>query len=234
MSQKTPHGIYDLEQYREHTRVFRDRGHAGDVLAHMLNSYKQDVQMVLGIPAGGVPVGVVVAETLNAPFDVAVVSKITLPWNPEAGYGAVAFDGTVRLNKALMARIGLSEAEIQKGIEETTAKVNRRVAKLRKKRPFPVLSEHYTILVDDGLASGFTMLVAVEALKKAGADNIIVAVPTAHKESLDAIISKVDAVFCPNIRSGLRYAVAVAYERWSDVDESEVLNNLEKVWGTPT
>ena len=71
-------------------------------------------------------------------------------------------------------------------------------------------------------------------MKKAGADHIIVAVPTAHKESLDAIISKVDAVFCPNIRSGLRYAVADAYERWSDVDESEVLNNLEKVWGTPT
>jgi predicted phosphoribosyltransferase len=234
MPQKTPHGIYDLKQYREHTQVFRDRVHAGDVLARMLNPYKQDVQMVLGIPAGGVPVGVVVAETLNIQFDVAVVSKITLPWNTEAGYGAVAFDGTVRLNKALMARIGLSEAEIQTGIEKTTAKVNRRMAKLRKKRSFPVLSAHYTILVDDGLASGFTMLVAVEALKKAGANHIIVAVPTAHKESLDAIISKVDAVFCPNIRSGLRYAVADAYERWSDVDESEVLNNLEQVWGTPT
>jgi len=230
MPQKTLHGIYDLKQYREHTQVFRDRVHAGDVLARTLDPYKQDVQMVLGIPAGGVPVGVVVAETLNIQFDVAVVSKITLPWNTEAGYGAVAFDGTVRLNKALMARIGLSEAEIQTGIEKATAKVNRRMAKLRKKRPFPVLSEHYTILVDDGLASGFTMLVAVEALKKAGANHIIVAVPTAHKESLDAIISKVDAVFCPNIRSGLRYAVADAYERWSDVDESEVLKILKRVW----
>ena len=234
MPQKPPHGIYDLKQYREQTRVFRDRVHAGDVLARMLNSYKQDVQMVLGIPAGGVPVGVVVAKTLNVPFDVAVVSKITLPWNTEAGYGAVAFDGTVRLNKPLTARIGLSEAEIQTGIEKTTAKVNRRMAKLRKNRPFPVLTEHYTLFVDDGLASGFTMLVAIEALKKAGADHIIVAVPTAHKESLNAIITKVDAVFCPNIRSGLRYAVADAYERWSDVDESEVLNNLEQVWGKST
>ena len=119
MSQKTPHGIYDLEQYRENIRVFRDRVHAGDVLARMLDPYKKDVQMIMAIPAGGVPVGVVVAEKLDLQFDVAVVSKITLPWNTEAGYGAVAFDGTVRLNKALMARIGLSEAEVQTGIEKT-------------------------------------------------------------------------------------------------------------------
>jgi len=163
MPQKKPHGVYELKQYREYTLVFRDRIHAGDIL-------------------GGVPVGVVVAETLHVPFDVAVVSKITLPWNTEAGYGAVAFDGTVRLNKALMARIRLTDAEIQEGIK-----------------------------------------------KNAGADHIIVAVPTAHKESLDAIVSEVDAVFCPNIRSGLRYAVADAYERWSDVDESEVLKILKRV-----
>ena len=233
MSQKPSHRIYDLQPYREQKRVFRDRVHAGDVLARMLQPYIQDMQMVLGIPAGGVPVGVVVAKTLKLPFDVAVVSKITLPWNTEAGYGAVAFDGTVRLNQALTARIGLSDTDIQTGIEKTTAKVNQRMARLRKNRPFPVLTEHYTLLVDDGLASGFTMRVAIEALQKAGADHIIVAVPTAHKESLNAIISKVDAVFCPNIRSGLRYAVADAYERWSDVDESEVLINLEQVWGTP-
>ena len=101
--------------------------------------------------------------------------------------------------------------------------------KLRKKQPFPALSGQSTIIVDDGLASGFTMRVAVEALKNAGADHIIVAVPTAHKESLDAIVSEVDAVFCPNIRSGLRYAVADAYERWSDVDESELLKILKRV-----
>jgi predicted phosphoribosyltransferase len=229
MSQKAPQGVYDLKQYREHTRVFRDRIHAGDVLARMLEPFLKDEDLVLGIPAGGVPVAVVVARTLNLRFDVAVVSKITLPWNTEAGYGAVAFDGTVRLNSALIARIGLTEAQIRVGIKETTAKVNRRMEKLRKKHPFPDLSGQSTILVDDGIASGFTLRVAVEALKKAGAKQIIVAVPTAHKESLDAMVSQVDAVFCPNIRSGLRYAVADAYERWTDVDESEVLKILERM-----
>lgn len=229
MSQKAPQGVYDLKQYREHTRVFRDRIHAGDVLARMLEPFRKDEDLVLGIPAGGVPVGVVVARTLNLRFDVAVVSKITLPWNTEAGYGAAAFDGTVRLNSALIARIGLTEAQIHAGIEKTTAKVKRRMEKLRKKHPFPDLSGQSTILVDDGIASGFTLRVAVEALKKAGAKQIIVAVPTAHKESLDAMVSQVDAVFCPNIRSGLRYAVADAYERWTDVDESEVLKILERM-----
>lgn len=228
-----PHGVYDISQYKEQIRVFRDRQHAGNVLAGMLHTYKDNIQMILGIPAGGIPVGSVVAEALHITFDVAVVSKITLPWNTEAGYGAVAFDGTVRLNKDLIDQIGLSEVQIRAGIEDTTAKVHHRMKNLRKKHPFPDLSGKSIIIVDDGLASGFTMLVAVEALKKAGAEHIIVAVPTAHKESLDAFMSKGDAIFCPNIRSGFRYAVADAYEWWSDVDESEVMKILERVWNAP-
>ena len=168
----------------------------------------------MGIPAGGVPVGAALAEALHIPFDVTVVSKITLPWNTEAGYGAVAFDGTVRLNKDLIAQIGLSDAQVSVGIDNTTVKVQRRMKNLRKHRPFPDLIGQSIILVDDGIASGFTMLVAVEALKKAQAEHIIIAVPTAHKESLDTVMSKVDAIFCPNISIGWRYAVADAYERW--------------------
>ena len=228
-----PHGIYELDRYKEQTRVFRDRQQAGSVLADMLHAYHKDIHMILGIPAGGVPVAAAVAEALNIPLDVAVVSKVTLPWNTEAGYGAVAFDGTVRLNKDLIAHIRLSKAQIRAGIDDTSAKVHRRMNNLRKARPFPDLSGKSIILVDDGLASGFTMRVAVEALKKAGTAHIIVAVPTAHKESLDAVMSKVDAIFCPNIRSGWRYAVADAYERWSDVDESEVVQILGRIGKTP-
>ncbi len=134
----------------------------------------------------------------------------------------------------MIAQIRLSAAQIREGIEDTTAKVHRRVENLRKNHSFPDLFGLSIILVDDGLASGFTMLVAVEALKTAGAEHIIVAVPTAHKESLDTVESKVDAIFCPIIRSGWRYAVADAYERWSGVDESEVMKILERVWNAPS
>jgi len=230
MSPELPHGIIELNQLKEQSRVFRDRHHAGDVLARMLHPYRRDNQLVLGIPAGGVPVAAVIAQTLHIPLDVAVVSKITLPWNTEAGYGAVAFDGTVRLNKALLAQVRLSDTEVRAGIEATTAKVRRRVKHLRQNIPFPILSGRSIILVDDGLASGFTMRVGIEALKKGGAEQIIAAVPTAHKEALNIILSKVNAIMCPNIRSGWRYAVADAYERWSDVDESEVMKIIERAW----
>ena len=122
------------------------------------------------------------------------------------------------------------ESLIRTGIDDTTAKVQRRVEYLRKKRLSPDLSGLSIILADDGLASGFTMLVAVEALKKAGVAHIIVAVPTAHKESLDRVESKVDAIFCPNIRSGWGYAVADAYKKWWDVNDSEIMKILNRLW----
>jgi hypothetical protein len=123
--------IIDLPEMREHTHVFQDRTHAGQVLARMIAADDKEAGIILAIPAGGVPVGVVMAEKLGLDVDVAVVSKITLPWNTEAGYGAVAFDGTVRLNKDLVRRVNLTDDVVNKGIEKTTAKVARRVKKLR-------------------------------------------------------------------------------------------------------
>ena len=221
--------IFDLPELREKTRVFQDRNHAGKILAGMLEAFRKTDGIVLGIPAGGVPVGVVVATQLGLPFDVAVVSKVTLPWNTEAGYGAVAFDGTLRLNEDMLRHLDLSKEDIKKGIAETSDKVRRRVSRLRGKQPFPDLSKRSVILVDDGLASGFTMRVAVEALRKEGAGHITVAVPTGHRRSVEVIAKEVKALYCPNIRGGWSFAVASAYEWWSDVDEEDVVNILEEL-----
>jgi predicted phosphoribosyltransferase len=98
----------------------------------------------------------------------------------------------------------------------------RRNAELRGKKSFPKLVDRTVILVDDGLASGFTMLVAVEALAKNGAQNILAAIPTGLLRSIETLSSRVEAIFCPNIRSGMVFAVADAYENWSDVSENEV------------
>jgi putative phosphoribosyl transferase len=223
MDQKTPPNIIERPDLRERSHVFRDRAHAGGVLAEMLAPYCQTDAMVLAIPAGGVPVAAVIAERLKIPLDVAVVSKITLPWNTEAGYGAVAFDGTVRLNEDLVPRLGLAEEQIQEGIGQTTQKVLRRVKKFRGDRPFLDLSKRSAILVDDGLASGFTMLVAIEALRNAEARAICVAIPTGHWSALQRMAQEVEAVYCANIRSGLSFAVADAYEVWTDVVEEEAV-----------
>ena len=122
----------------------------------------------------------------------------------------------------MLTHIRLGEDQVQEGQANTLKKVNRRVKRLRGDRPFPELTERAVLLVDDGLASGFTLLVAAEAVKKAGAASITVAVPTGHLESIQKIVGQVDAVYCPNIRSGMRFAVADAYEYWSDVAEEEL------------
>ncbi len=215
--------VIDLPEYRDRVCVFRDRAHAGEVLAGMLEEYRSTRTLVMAIPAGGIPVAAVLARRLSLPLDVAVVSKITLPWNTEAGYGAVAFDGTVRLNRDLLSRLGLSEKEITEGKAATAGKVERRVRRFRGDRPYPSLIQERVILVDDGLASGFTLLVGVEALKKGGTGEIVVAVPTGSAGAVRRVSAVVDRLYCANIRGGWSFAVADAYERWTDVSEEEAL-----------
>src|SRR5512143_3571685 len=213
--------IFDLPQLRNRVRVFRDRASAGKVLAGMLDGYRGSDALVMGIPAGGVAVAVEIAKELHLTLDIAVVSKITLPWNSEAGYGAVAFDGTVMLNEELLSRLNLSQQEIQTGIKKTEQKGSRRVTMFRGDRPLPDFKRSI-ILVDDGLASGFTLRVAIKGLRRNGAANLVLAVPTAHSESVQMMLGEIEAIYCPNLRSGLSFAVAEAYEEWSDVDEREV------------
>jgi len=110
--------LVEIPELRNMIRIFRDRKHAGTVLSEMMVDYKDTESIVFGIPAGGVPVAASMALNLNLDLDVAVVSKITLPWNTEAGYGAVAYDGTVKLNTDILSQIGLTDDEIKKGIEK--------------------------------------------------------------------------------------------------------------------
>lgn len=229
MEGKIENKIVERRQLHGRSYVFKDRAAAGRVLAEMLEKYRGSDALVLAVPAGGVAVASVIAEELNLPLDVAVVSKITPSWNSEVGYGAVAFDGTMRLNEELLSRMRLSEQEIQEGTKKTEQKVARRVKRLRGDRPM-LDFRHPVILVDDGLASGFTLIVAIEALRKSGAQEIILAVPTAHEESLQRVLEKVEAIYCPNIRGGFSFAVAEAYEDWHDLDEEEVIKILSEFY----
>lgn len=213
--------VFECPELRGRTRVFRDRAHAGDSLAPLLEPLQSCHPVLFAVPAGGVPVAVALARRLGFRLDVAPVSKITLPFNTEVGYGAVAFDGTVRLNAELVRQVGLSRREIQRGIRETRAKVQRRAARLRGTRRLVVAPDTTAILVDDGLASGFTMLTAAEALRNCGARSVMVAVPTGHSHSIARLAPHVDKIFCANVRSGMTFAVADAYQEWYDVSDEE-------------
>lgn len=216
--------IIESAELCDRTRVFQDREHAGQVLAQMLKVYRDTSATVFAIPAGGVPVAAEIARELNLPLYAAVVSKITPPWNSEVGYGAVAFDGTVRLNEALVERLNISQEQMEEGIIETRRKVKRRSSLFQSDQPLEALLGRPAILVDDGLASGFTMHVAVEALQKRSSSQVVVAGPTGPAHTVRRIAADVDRIYCPNIRSGITFAVADAYKHWSDVTEQEALD----------
>lgn len=216
-----PGNVVEMPELRECLHIFRDRSHAGEMLAEMLDDYRETDAIIFAIPAGGIPVAVAVAERLRFHLEIAVVSKITLPWNTEAGYGAVAFDGTVLLNRELIRYFDLTEEQIRDGQYKTTQKVMRRVRGFRGDKPYPDISHQTVFVIDDGLASGFTVLTALQALQKAGASKLIVAVPTASLSAIERIAPHVEFLYCVNVRGGWRFAVADAYMNWADIDEAE-------------
>ncbi len=229
MAVKNQQKVFEFQQYRNKQFVFRDRAEAGQVLSGMLEAYRETDTLILAIPDGGVPVAVVLSDELNLPIDVAVVSKVTPQWNTEVGFGAVAFDGTVRVNQEFPQAVGMSNQEVQKRIAFTKKKVRRREKIFRGGKPLPKIAGRVVLLVDDGLATGSTMSVAVESVRKAEAKKIIVAVPTAHQEALNLISKDADELYCANVRSGFHYAVAQAYKFWTDVTEPEAAELLSKL-----
>jgi putative phosphoribosyl transferase len=208
---------------RDRLRVFENRTDAGRRLAGFLSSLETiEDPVVCAIPAGGVPLGLEVVRSLRAPLKMTVVRKVRIPWNPEAGFGAVTWDGRVFLNRALMAGLNLSESEVNASIARARANVQERVEKFASGRIDPSLIGRSAILIDDGLATGYTMLAAVEAARTESPGQVIVAVPTGSLSSVEFIAQKADLVVCLNIRTSASFAVAQAYERWHDVTDQEV------------
>jgi predicted phosphoribosyltransferase len=225
----TTENIHILPELSNRVHVFRDREHAGEILAGMLQVYRDSETLVLGIPAGGVPVAAMIATQLGLSFDILSVSKILFPWTTESGFGAVAFDGTEWINESAVRHYNLDANSVQTAIKEAQEKVQRRHQRFHGTSPFPNLKDRTIIIVDDGIAAGSTIRVGILALQKAQTGKIIIAVPTAHDSSLYPIAELVDAIYCANLRGGYSFAVANAYQNWTDVSEDEVATILEQI-----
>jgi predicted phosphoribosyltransferase len=220
--------IHELCELHNKAPVFRDRAHAGQALAGMLEEFQGGDVIVCAIPAGGVPVGAEIAQRLGLPLEVIPVSKILFPWTTESGFGAVSFDGTEWINRSIVRQAGMDEQTVAAQVEEARAKVRRRLQRFRGGRPFPELKGRTLIAVDDGIAAGSTMRAALAALRKQEPRRLIIAVPTAHDISLIGLAAHADAIYCANIRSGYSFAVAEAYAQWCDISDDEVTELLAR------
>ena len=210
------------------TAAFRDRREAGRRLASKLGVYagRADV-IVLALPRGGVPVGAEVATALRAPLDVFVVRKVGVPWHEELAMGALASGGVRLLNEDLIRAYGISDNEVNRAMQREQLELERRETLYRGGRPFPDLRNKTVILVDDGLATGSTMRVAVEALRKEGPARIVVAVPVAAPETCDAFRDVADDIVCA-ITPEPFYAVGLWYDDFEQTTDDEVHELLAK------
>jgi putative phosphoribosyl transferase len=219
--------ITDNPRLREQRFVFFDRHDAGKQLGACIKTLPAVRNpLVLAIPAGGVPVGREVAMTLGAPLSLAIVRKIRIPGSTESGFGAVTWDGQVLINERLRDALGLSAADVDEAVAQTRENVSARIARFFGGRAVPALEGKTVILTDDGIASGFTMLAAIQSVRKRNPARVVVAVPTASASSAALVSRHADTLVCLNIRSGRTFAVADAYQRWYDLDDREVLEEL--------
>ena len=207
---------------RSGRRTFRDRREAGQVLAEQLASYCGEHNLlVLGLARGGVPVGWQVARALQAPLDVFLVRKLGVPQWQELAMGALATGGGVVINDSLVRSLGISDEQLQATIERETAELHRREQAYRGDRPPTELADKTVILVDDGIATGASMLAAVRAVRAGGPAQVVAAVPVGPPSACRELAAEADDVVCATMPHGFE-AVGQVFEDFHQVTDDEV------------
>lgn len=206
---------------------FQNRQEAGRKLAIALAAYAEERPIILALPRGGVPVAYEIARALQAPLDVWVVRKLGVPWDPELGVGAISENGHVHLSHEMLAHVGLSEDQLQQMIEQQRAVLEDRVRRFRGDRPPPQLRDRPVILVDDGIATGGTVRAAILSIRAEAPKSIVLAVPVASADTIEALAAEVNRVIALAAPSDL-YAISPWYEDFQETSDDEVVGLLDR------
>jgi putative phosphoribosyl transferase len=218
---------------------FQDRRDAGEKLAVAVAKTLADAgepfppSVVLGLPRGGVLVAEQVADALGAPLDVVVVRKLGHPGRPELGLGAIAEDGVRVMNEQLVARLGVNAQEMDTVTTRERAELVRRAALCRRAGPRVALTGATAVVVDDGLATGYTALAALQSARRRGAARVLLAVPVGAREAVALLRPAVDDLVCLVV-PGAFAAVGQAYRSFGQVTDQEVLAALERCRRSPS
>lgn len=205
--------------------VFADRVDAGRRLAERLTDLAGRDTVVLGLPRGGVPVAAEVAEALGAALDVLVVGKVGVPGHEELALAAVADDGQVALNPNVMAAVGMTDADVDALARRHAAALAHRAEELRGDVPAVPLEGRTAVVIDDGMATGATMRVALDVVRRRGPKELVVAVPVASPEACAAVGESADRVVCLAAPPHFR-AVGTWYENFAQVQDETVRDIL--------
>jgi len=206
---------------------FANRAEAGQRLAEALSEYKNEDVVVLAIPRGGVPIGAEVSKTLNAPLDIVLVRKIGAPMQPELAIAAVV-DGahaqTVR-NEELAAALGISDEFMTKESARQLAEIERRRTLYLGNHARPSIAGKTVIVVDDGIATGATVRAALKGIRLNGPKRLILAVPVAPPDTIEALQDEVDAIVCLSKPQGF-LAIGQFYSDFKQLTDTEVIDLL--------
>jgi putative phosphoribosyl transferase len=207
--------------------MFQSRHEAGLLLARAMHDLKGLDPIVLGLPRGGVPVASLVADELGAPLDVVVVRKLGVPYHPEYAMGAVGERGIRHIDWHVVSTAGVSASQLATAIEREQAEVEKRAVRFRRDRSPVDLSGRVVIIVDDGVATGSTVTAAIRVVRDLGAERVIVGVPAAPADTVARLRELADEVVVLETPEPF-YAVGQAYVDFSQVDDREVVELLER------
>lgn len=207
--------------------LFADRREAGEFLAVRLTSFIGQNPLVLSIPRGGVVVAAPVARRLAAPLDVIVPRKLPAPHNEELAVGAVAEDGTLYVDETLVAYLGVTHDYLRREAARQIEEITRRTRLYRRARPPREVRDRTVILVDDGVATGYTVLAALRYLRHQQPRQLVLAVPVASPDTLLKLREEADKVVVVSTPEPF-YAVGQFYREFAQTTDDEVIDLLEE------
>jgi len=216
-----------MDQMGETIR-YTDRTQAGILLAQKLAAYagRHDV-IVLALPRGGVPVAFEIARALQAPLDVLLVRKLGVPGHEEYAMGAIATGGVCILQSDVIKQLAIPQASVDDLVQRKQEELAQRERLYRSNRPAPKLEGSIVIVVDDGLATGSTMLAAIHALRQARPARMIIAIPVGARVSVARLQAEVDEIVCLSIPENFQ-AVGLWYEDFNQTSDDEVIHLLDE------
>jgi len=207
---------------------FSDRIEAGQSLAKRLSHLVGTPDLiVLALPRGGLPIGLQVAKALHAPLDIFLVRKLGAPMHQEFAIGALAENGARFINHHAVQQLGISETTIEQITTQEQQEMTRRTQLYRGQNPPPDITGHTVIVVDDGLATGATMRVAIQALRNQHPKKIVVAVPVGAADTCEELTQLADELICL-VTPEPFHAVGLWYQRFPQLSDADVIRTLEQ------